>query len=152
MNKRTVRILGLLILAVVMVTTFSGCDLIMALFGGKVMDRIESFASDLNSSSRTSIYKNFHPTKTTQYDNIKDSSFWDYAFPTSYDYEFINIVASDKNLVATATLVVTIGGIDYEYSVNFTFAEDGFDVLIDDFSGFSVNIYQILGDAPVTRE
>jgi hypothetical protein len=153
MNKRTVRILGLLILAVMTVTVFSGCDLLMALFGGKVIDRISSFESDLNSSSRSGIYYNFHPTETTQYDAIKASSYWEDAFPSVYDYEFSGIIASDEELTASATLTVMYGATEYySGSVYFTFAEDGFDVLIDDFSGFYLTIYQILGTTPVTRE
>ena len=152
MNKRTARFLGLLILAVMTVTVFSGCDLLMALFGGKLIDRIYSFGSDLNSSSRSGIYYNFQPTETTQYDAIKDSSYWESAFPSAYDYGFTNIIASDEELVATATLVVTDGGFETEYNVSFTFAEDGFDVLINDFSGFGLTIYQILGTTPATRE
>jgi hypothetical protein len=151
MNKRTVRILGLLILAVMTVTVFSGCDLLMALFGGKLVARIESFESDLNSVFRTDIYKNFHPTDTDQYDAMKVSSYWENAFPSEYDYDFTDIDADEDALEATATLWVTIGGTDYSYNASFTFSEYGSDVLIDDFSGFYITIYQILGTTPVTR-
>lgn len=151
MNKRTVRILGLLILAVMTVTVFSGCDLLMALFGGKVVARIESFESDLNSTFRSGIYRNFHQDMQ-DYDVITAESWWDTAFPSDYSYSFEDINADDDALTATATLTVNEYGNPVSSSVSFTFKEDGSDVLILSFNGYGENIYQILGTTPVTRE
>lgn len=151
MNKKTARILGLLILTVVMVTAFSGCDLIMALFGGKIVARIESFESDLNKSDRSNIYRNFHPDMG-DYGAVQTDAFWDSSFSTDYSYAFESIDADDDGLTATATFKVTGYGSTYPYSVSFVFRESGSDVLIFSFTGFDEEIFQILGTTPVTRE
>jgi hypothetical protein len=37
-----------------------------------IQDRISSFQDDLNTTSRSNLYKNFHPTETIEYDALKN--------------------------------------------------------------------------------
>ncbi len=49
--------------------SLASCDLL----GGTTIDqRVSNFQSDLNTSTRTNVYNDFHPTQTTQYNALKD--------------------------------------------------------------------------------
>lgn len=145
MNGKTIGRIALALVVLLAIASLSGCELLSALFGGKALARVEAFESDLNRSDRSDIYRNFHPTETTQYEAMKIETYWDYAFPPSYDYDFTDIDVDDDNLGSgSATLVVTSGdGELYNSSVSFTFAEEGSDILIKTFSGFSATIYKL---------
>ena len=61
----------LLVGAPLVVWALLSCDL-----GAVSIDqRISTFQSDLNSSSRTNVYLDFHPTLTSEYNSLKNPSF-----------------------------------------------------------------------------
>lgn len=69
------RILALAVLFLVIVLVISGC-----MIGLTLEARIQRFADDLNTSERTNIQDNFHPSLTNDYPII-DPDYFDTPFP-----------------------------------------------------------------------
>lgn len=115
--------LGLLILAV-----FSGC-----MFGLTLEQRIQRFASDLNTTARTEIQDNFHPSFTVDYAAIGNPGYFSIPFPprggsdTSY---VIAIQDSSNETAVLATIDGTALPVTGPVDAIFSMALDGLDYKI----------------------
>ena len=78
-----------------------------ALTRTSITDRIIGFQADLNKSDRSSMYLNFHPDSTADYNAIKTSAFWVNYFPVvgagEAAYAITNVDPAVQNAV-TATI------------------------------------------------
>jgi hypothetical protein len=95
-------IIAVIILGAILVLCFFGCFLI----GVSIDDRLSQFIGDLNKTDRTSIYKNFHPTATTDYAAIRDQGYINTWFPTTglpgTQYTITGIDSSKSSRVTAA--------------------------------------------------
>ena len=73
--KIKIIILSILLILVCLIS-FESCSL----FGIKIDERIQMFEDDLNTSDRSGINSNFHPTETQDY-GVPDYDFWNTHFP-----------------------------------------------------------------------
>jgi len=84
-----------ILLAAILVLALAGCDLL----GVSVQDRVTLFLADLNSSDRSNIYLNFHPTLTNDYAAIQNETYpdWSTLFPTNtyLPYSITSLDTSD---------------------------------------------------------
>ena len=115
--------LGLLILAVL-----SGC-----MFGLTLDQRIQRFASDLNTAARTEIQDNFHPSFTVDYAAIGNPGYFSTPFPLRDvgDTPYLITIQDASNeaaMLATidGTALPVVGPVDAIFSM----APDGLDYKI----------------------
>ncbi len=118
--------LFILLRILVVVVVFNSCSL----FGTKIDERIDSFIADLN-YDRNSIYLNFHPSETADYDAIKNVGLtWDNWFPThSIQYSISGLDDSDSDSV---TATINSEGVWDSEPATFKMAKDGFDWMIEE--------------------
>lgn len=140
------------VIVVLLVVGFAGCDLLNSLLGlgTSVSARITAFETDLNTDSRTDTYKNFHPTETTQYDNMKTATWWDSSpFSTANrDFTLTAGTPSDESSSGRVTVTVTIkhGNDATGSDATFTMLEEeagGGNWLIEEISWNSLSIRKI---------
>ena len=85
-----------------------GCDFIAPV---SIDQRITDFQADLNKTTRTSAYLNFHPTLTKAYDALKDGSTITTLFPlpdgTGSSYV---LTVTDESAPGTTGVLVTVTG------------------------------------------
>ncbi|MGA2975411.1 MAG: hypothetical protein ABSF77_08900 [Spirochaetia bacterium] len=101
-----------ILLPVLVVLILAG-GLISCSFLGMVSidDRIAQFQTDLNSATRSTIYEDFHPTKTSDYNALKDPVTIEAVFPplgisdTAY-----SLTVTDESNPATGVIVTVTGG------------------------------------------
>lgn len=123
-NKNALFILLIILVAVL---SFDSCSL----FGVKIDERIDAFIDDLN-NDRNSIYLNFHPSGTADYNAIKAPiTSWDIWFPTGETYSLSNLDDGDSDSV-TATITSTDSGGWGSKSAIFKMAKDGCDWMIEE--------------------
>lgn len=87
-------ILFLIGIAAILAAVIVGCSVAGATVS--VTQRITDFQSDLNSSGRTTIYEDFHPTMTSDYNALKDPT-------TTIDSVIPPLGTSDPAYVLTVT-------------------------------------------------
>jgi hypothetical protein len=77
-----------------------------------ITDRLTTFQTDLNAADRTSIYLNFHPTSTMDYDALKDpTTTIDPLFPVLGTTDTVyTLTIDDQANPATGVLVTVTGG------------------------------------------
>ena len=115
----------ILLIILVVALSFESCSL----FGTKIDERIDAFIDDLN-NDRNSVYANFHPDKTAEYNAIKDPvATWDIWFPTGQTYSLSNLDDGDSDSV---TATITGSGAFGAKSAIFRMAKDGFDWMIEE--------------------
>lgn len=76
-----------------------------------IEDRISTFQSDLNTADRSDVYLNFHPTKTTQYDALKNPSVagFDTEFPPPAGTNYSLSIYDQSDPAAGVIVQVTAG-------------------------------------------
>ena len=135
------KILRWLLLAAIGILSFEGCSLLPV----SVEDRIAIFLEDINSLDRSSIYLNFHPDLTGDYDFIRNETYpdWGALFPTGpgtyIPYSISSLDTSDPMGVTGTVESVNIGWVDKP--IFFIMAKDGMDWMIQEmqFDGTTVN-------------
>ncbi len=101
------RYIVLVVVVAAVTGLLAGCDLL----GVTIDQRVTAFTTDLNSTTRTSAYLNFHPTLTASYDALKDGVTITNLFPvpdgtgSAYDLQI-----TDKSNPSTGVLVTVTGG------------------------------------------
>ncbi len=110
----------------------AGCTLLSV----SITDRLALFADDLSSADRSTVYTNFHPTLTTDYDAAKAASYWDALFPTG-TYTIYSINAADP----AAVTAVMDGPAAFGTGLNavFKMAKSGEDWMIEEIT--SIDTY-----------
>jgi hypothetical protein len=86
----------------------AGCSL----FGiVSIEDRLATFQTDLNSATRTVIYQNFHPTRTSDYSALKDPmTTIDVVIPALGTNPAYSLSVTDKSDPANGVKVTITGG------------------------------------------
>lgn len=130
--KKNRTVPALLILAagaILLAISLSSCNLL----GASIDERIVSFESDLNSASRATIYRNFHPTETSMYNQIKDPVWWDGSAYALADQPFsiTGVVVDEGAGTATASFS---SDLLVDETILFQFAKDGPDWQIESIS------------------
>ena len=118
--------LFILLIILVVALSFESCSL----FGTKIDERIDSFIDNLN-NDRNSIYLNFHPSETADYNAIKNpTTTWDIWFPVvDIPYSISNLDDSDSDSV---TSVISSSGGFGPSGATFKMAKDGCDWMIEE--------------------
>jgi hypothetical protein len=102
---RVRHVLVLLGLAAVVAIGLTSCSELGVV---SIDERITQFQSDLNSSTRSTIYEDFHPTLTSDYAALKDpTTTIDTVLPTGTNY---SLTITDQSSPSTGVLVTITAG------------------------------------------
>jgi len=130
MNNK--RIIGsILIVTALFLSSFfyQSCDLL----GISIEERIQSFEDDLNLLDRTYAYLNFHPTLTTDYDEIVDPNYRiNVAFPNDLSHIPYTITIIDDSATSNVTGIINSTGWGGDRNITFKMAMDGQDWMIEE--------------------
>ncbi len=118
----------IIVISIIIIFAFESCKL----SGTSKDERIDNFESDLN-NDRNNLYKNFHPSKTEKYNDIKDPAYLEAYFPTDnneipYDIYDVDISGDTVNARIVSNNLVTFP----DQTINFKMAEDGSDWQIEE--------------------
>ncbi|MGA2640907.1 MAG: hypothetical protein ABSG21_08380 [Spirochaetia bacterium] len=95
-------IFAILVGAVLIVWSLASCNPLNSV---SISQRIADFQADLNTSSRSNVYQDFHPTMTTEYNALKDPNLsgFNTEFPATGQYSL-----TDSNDSNPAAVIVTV--------------------------------------------
>lgn len=124
--------------ALILVTTFFGCDL----FGAKgvtIEERIDMFMKDVNAGNYDKLYTHFHPQDTQQRQQVADPSFWTdivyFESGKTYTYKIILILNDEAQ--------VTISGSTFFNNTPCTF------IMEKSGDDYYIKVMKILGEVVV---
>lgn len=131
-------------LSIILIITlyfFTGCPLLVYMV--TIEQRIDSFIGSLNNTDRTNAYLNFHPTATSNYDEIKSTDFWDTNFPwgSSLGYSISGLSDTDSS---DTTKTKTVTGVFEEWSEPDKDIE--FTLKADDYNNWYIQALSLDGD------
>lgn len=90
----------LLVIAAVVAAGFFSCAVEE---GVEIKERIDDFMAALNAGNYSNLYKHFHPTETSNYDGIKDPSFWNTDFPSGETYTLATYVPAETTVTTISS-------------------------------------------------
>ena len=128
-NKRVFRLILMTIALLLPLLFFHSCGF----FGITIEERIQSFEDDLNLIDRSDAYLNFHPSLTTDYDEIKNPAYrFNPVFPNNMTYIPYTITIIDDSAAIAVTGTINSSGWGGDRAITFKMALDGIDWMIEE--------------------